>query len=117
MVTLTAFNALLPNFTSPNTMLLVEVLRSAIPLPLSVTCCGLVDALSPIVKVAPCAPTASGVNAIPIVHDVAGATVIGIVPHVPVPLTAYSGSVGVALEMTSALVLPVLLIVTFFVTV
>jgi len=98
-------------------MLLVEVVRSARPAPLSVTCCGLVVALSLIVIVAPCEPTAVGVNPTPIVHDAVGASVTGIAPHVPVPVIAYSGSEGVAPETTSELVLPVLLTVRFFVTV
>ena len=73
--------------------------------------------MSSIDSVAPCDPAAVGVNATPIVHDVAGATVTGIAPQVPVPLTAYSGSDGVALEMINGMLLPVLLTVTFFVTV
>jgi hypothetical protein len=40
---------------------------------------------------------------------------MGMAPHVPVPLSAYSGSDGVALEMISEWVGPVLEIVRFFV--
>ena len=65
-----------------------------------------------------CAPSAFGVNETPSVQFVLGATVIGIAPHVPVPLSAYSAeSEDIALETTSGLVAPVLLIVRFFVTV
>jgi hypothetical protein len=76
--------------------------------PLSATCCGLVVALSVKVRIALCAPTLFGLNAIPIVHFALGATVMGMGPHVPDPLSAYSGSDRVALEMISELVAPVL---------
>ena len=85
------------------------------PVPVSATCCGLVVALSVRVKVALCAPTLLGANAIPIVQLVLGATVIGMGPQVPVPLSAYSGSDGVALEMVSEWVAPVLETVRFLV--
>ena len=55
-----------------------------------------------------CAPSASGVNAIPIVQFVLGATVTGNAPQVPVPFRAYSESDGVALETTSGCIAPVL---------
>jgi hypothetical protein len=58
------------------------------------------------------------VNATTIVQVVLGATVIGIAPHVPVPLKAYSAeSDDVALAMISEWVAPVLSTVRFFVTV
>ena len=75
---------------------------SAVPVPLAATCCGLVEVLSLTCSVAGRAPSALGVNAIPSVHEVTGATVTGIAPQVPVPLRTYSESDGVALEMTSA---------------
>ena len=45
------------------------------------------------------------------------ASVTGIGPQVPVPLKVYSGSDGVALEITSEWTVPVLYTVTVFVTV
>jgi len=113
LVTLKDSRPLAPNFTSPNTRLLFEVVKSTTPVPVRVTCCGVVVALSLSVRVAGCAPVVSGVNETPSVHDVAGATEIGIGPQVPVPLKAYSESDGVALEMISELVLPVLWTVRF----
>jgi len=106
-----------PNLTLPYTRLLFERVRSARPAPVSVTCCGLVVTLSKTMSDALCAPTASGVNATPSVHDPKGETVTGIGPHVPLPLSAYSESDGVAPEMTSELVLPVLCTVRFLVSV
>ena len=107
-----------PNFTFPNERLFTDVVRSATPVPLSATCCGLVAALSVSVSVAPCAPSAPGVNATPRVQFALGATVIGIAPHVPVPLRTYSaGSDDIALDTTSECVAPVLVIVRLFVTV
>ena len=91
------------------------VVRPAMPVPLSATCCGLVVALSVSVSDALGAPTASGVNPTPSVHDVLGASVTGIAPHVPALVTANSaGSVETALEMISALVAPVLVTVRVF---
>jgi len=106
-----------PNFVSLNTRLLLVVVRPAMPVPLSVTCCGLVVELSTTVSEAGCAPTALGKNEIPSVQCVPCATVTGSMPQVPVPLRAYSGSDGVAAETISALVLPVLVTVTVFVVV
>jgi hypothetical protein len=100
LVTLKVVTPLAPNFTLPNTRLLFEVVRSTMPVPLSDTRCGLVAVLSLIESVALCAPAAPGVNATASVHDVPGATITGIAPHVPVPLGAYSESDGVPLEMT-----------------
>ena len=118
MVTLKVLSPVAPNFTLPNTRLSVEVVRSAIPVPLSVDCCGLVVALSVSVSVAPCEPSVLGVNATPSVQFVLGATVIGIAPHVPVPLSEYSdGSDDIALETISGLVAPVLVTVSVLVTV
>jgi len=98
-------------------MLLVEIVTSAIPVPASDTCCGLVDALSLIVKVALRGPTAFGAYDTPIMHDDIGATVTGIAPQVPVPLTANSAeSDEFALTTMSELVFPVLLTVKFLVT-
>jgi hypothetical protein len=86
--------------------------------PKSVECCGLVVALSKIISVALCGPSAVGVNLTPIVQMVLGATVIGIAPHVPVPLKAYSaGSDDVVLPMNSEWVAPVLETVRFLVSV
>jgi hypothetical protein len=78
------------------------------PVPESITCCGLVLALSKIASDALCAPTELGVNEIPSVQFVLGATVIGIAPQLPEPLKMYSGSDGVALETISGCVAPVL---------
>ena len=66
---------------------------------------------------AECAPTALGENEIPSVQCVPCATVAGSEPQVPVPVSAYSGSDGVAAETISALVLPELVTVTVFVVV
>ena len=117
MVTLKDFRPLVPNFTLPNIRLLLVVVRPAMPVPVSATCCGLVVALSVRVRVALCAPIVLGVKATPIVQFVLGATVMGITPQVPVPLKAYSESDGVALEIASAFVAPVFVTVTVFVTV
>ncbi len=108
MTTLKASTPLRPNSTSPNTRLLFVVVRSAMPVPLSVTFRGLVAVLLSIASDAPCAPTLLGVNATPSVQFVLGATVTGIAPQVPPPVREYSESDGVALEMTSEWVLPVL---------
>jgi hypothetical protein len=107
-----------PNFTLPNTRLLFDIVRPAMPLPESVECWGLVVALSKIIRVALCAPSAAGVKATTSVQVVLGATTIGIGPQVPVPLRAYSaGSDEVTLPMTSECVAPVLSTVRFFVSV
>ena len=90
-----------PNFVLANVRLLTEVVRSATPVPLSAECCGLVVALSVSVSVALCGPSALGVNATPSVQFALAATVIGIAPQVPVPLSTYSGSEVIALETTS----------------
>ena len=108
---------MLPNFTLPNIRLLLVVVRPAMPVPVSDTCCGLVAVLSVSVNDALFAPIALGVNATPIVQFVLGATVMGITPQVPVPLRAYSESDGVALEITSECVAPVFATVTVFVNV
>lgn len=118
MVTLKDCTDLTPNFSLPNTRLVFDTVRPAMPVPLSDDDCGLVAELSKIINFALCAPTALGVNATPMVHEVLGATMIGTVPHVPVPLRANSaGSDDVAFEMNSGLVAPVLLIVRFFASV
>ena len=57
--------------------------------------------LSNIMSVALRAPSAPGMKVIPSVQVVLGATVVGIAPHVPVPLRAYAGSDGTALDTTS----------------
>ena len=98
--------------TSPNTRLLLVVVRPAMPVPVSVTCCGLLVALSESISEAGCGPTALGENEIPSVQCVPCASVTGSGPQVPVPLRAYSGSEGVAAETISELVLPVLVTVT-----
>ena len=64
-----------------------------------------------------CAPTVAGVKDTPSVQFVLGATVIGIGPHVPLPLRVYSELDGVAFETSSGWVAPVLVTVRFFVTV
>ena len=118
MVTLKDTVGLRPNFTLPNTRPLFDNARPAMPAPESVECCGLPVALSKIISVALRAPSAAGVNATPSVQVVFGATVIGIAPHVPVPLRAYSaGSDDVALPMTSEWLAPALSTVRFFVRV
>ena len=118
MVTLKDCAELLPNFTLAKARLVFVKDRPAMPLPENVDCCGLVAALSKIVSVALCAPTAFGVNATPSVQLVLGATVIGIAPQVPLPLRAYSaGSDDIAFDMISELVAPVFLTVRLFVTV
>jgi hypothetical protein len=87
--------------------------------PDNVECCGLVAALSKIVSVALRKETALGEYDTPNVHFVFGATVIGIAPQVPAPLSENSvGSDDDALETMSELAAPVLLMVRrFFVTV
>ena len=118
MVTLKDSSALPPNFTLPNTRLLFDIVRPAMPAPESVECCGLVVALSKIISVALCEPSALGVNATPSVQLVLGPTVIGIAPHVPAPLRAYSaGSDDVTFEMIKGLAAPVLSTVRFFASV
>jgi len=118
LVTLKVFAELTPNFRLPKTMLLLELVRSTMPVPLSETLCDPVPPLSLSVSVALCAPTALGVNATPSVHEVLGATVTGIAPHVPALVTAYSaGSDEVTFKMDSGLNWPVLLTVNVFVTV
>jgi hypothetical protein len=118
LVTLTDCAELLPNFTLAKARLVFVKDRPAMPLPENVDCCGLVAALSKIVSVALCEPTAFGVNATPSVQFVLGATVIGTAPQVPLPLRAYSaGSDEMAFGMISGLVAPVFLTVRFFVTV
>jgi hypothetical protein len=116
LVTLNDSAGLRPNFSLPNTKLLFDTVRPAMPAPESVERCGLVIALSKIIRVALCVPSALGVNATPSVQMVLGATVIGIGPHVPVPLRVNSaGSDDVALPMTSEWIAPVLSTVRFFV--
>lgn len=118
MVTLKDSAALRPNFSLPNARLLFDNVRPAMPVPVSVECCGLVVALSKSVSVPVCAPSAAGMNATPSVQVALGARVIGIAPHVPVPLNAYSaGSDDVELEMISERVAPVLSTVRFLVSV
>ena len=117
MVTLKDCTALTPNFTLPYARLLFDRVRSARPAPLSVICCGLVVALSETISEALCAPIAFGMNDTPSVQFALGARVIGIAPHVPVPLRAYSESDGVALETSNGWAAPVLVTVRFFVTV
>ena len=118
LVTLKDSTGLRPNFSLPNSRLLFDSVRLATPTPESVECCGLVVALSKISSVAPCTPSAVGVNATPSVQVVLGATVIGTAPQVPVPLRANSaGSDEVALPMISEWVAPVLSTVRFLVSV
>ena len=90
-----------PNLTLAYTMLVFELDSPAMPLPVSVECCGLVVALSVNVSVALCAPTDAGAKVTPSVQFVLWASVIGIAPQVPVPLSEYSGSEGTALETVS----------------
>jgi hypothetical protein len=116
LVTLKAAVVLIPNLTLPNVRLVFVMVKPAMPAPLSVTCCGLVVALSKIIRVALCAPSAAGVNFTPIVQMVLGATVMGIAPQVPVPLSEYSGSDDVALETISGWVAPEFSTVRFFVS-
>ena len=72
--------------------------------------------MSKIMTVALCAPSAPGTKVIPSVQVVLGATVVGIAPHVPVPLKEYSvGSEDVAPPMTRGWVAPVLSTVTVLV--
>ncbi len=115
MVTVTLFAAVEPNFTLPNTEVVLEVLKPPMPVPESATFCGLVMELSPSASVALCEPSEAGVNATPSEQDLRGATVTGIAPQVPVPLNAYSGSDVVALEMISGWVLPLFDTVTVLV--
>jgi hypothetical protein len=112
LVMVTLFAAVEPNFTLPNTELVLEVLRPPIPVPESATCCGLVVALSLIVSVASCDPSEAGLNATPSVQDFRGATLTGIAPQVPCPFNAYSGSEVAALETISWFLLPLLDTVT-----
>jgi hypothetical protein len=118
LVTLKDSAGLRPNFTLPNIRLLFDSVRPATPAPESVESCGLVVVLSKIISVALCGPSAAGVNATPSVQVVLGATVIGIAPHVPVPLRANSaGSDDVALPMISEWFAPVLSTVRFLTSV
>src|SRR5258708_38254454 len=103
-----------PNLTLPHVRLVTEVVRVVRPVPLSVTCFGLVKALSLIVSDALCAPIVLGVNATANVHDTLGASITGIAPHVPAPVSAYSESDVVALAIINGLVAPVLVTVAFF---
>jgi hypothetical protein len=116
LVTLKDEAGLRPNFSLPNTRLVFDIVRPAMPVPDSAECCGLLLALSSSVSVALCNPSAPGVKVTGTVQVVLGATVIGIDPQVPAPLTTYSaGSETVALEMTNEWVAPVLSTVKFFV--
>jgi len=108
LTTLKTFTPVEPNSTSPYTRLLFVSVRPAMPVPVRLTCCGLVVVLSLSVSDAECAPTASGVNDTPIVQFALGATVIGIAPQVPVPLKVYSESDAIALETINGWVAPVL---------
>ena len=102
MVTAKDCGDLTPNFTLPNARLVFDRDISAMPVPESAECCGLVVALSKIISVALSASAALGVNDTPSVQFVLGATTIGIAPQVPVALRANSArSDGVALETTS----------------
>jgi hypothetical protein len=76
-----------------------------------------VIALSLIVSDALCAPIVLGVNATANVHDVLGASITGIAPHVPPPVNAYSKSDAVALAIINGFFAPVLVTVAFLVTV
>jgi hypothetical protein len=106
-----------PNFSFGYVRLLTEVVRSTVPVPVSADCCGLVPALSLRVSVALCAPSAAGANVTPSLQFPLAATVIGIVPQEPAPVTINSvGSDDIALEMISGLVRPVLVTVTVFAT-
>ena len=107
----------MPNVTLPHAKLVTEVVRVVRPVPLKVTCFGLVIALSLIVSDALCAPTVLGVNATANVHDVLGASITGIAPHVPPPVNAYSKSDAVALAIINGFFAPVLVTVAFLVTV
>ena len=73
-------------------------------MPDNVECCGLVAALSKIVSVALRGETMLGENDTPNLHFVPAATVIGIAPQEPVPLSENSaGSDNDALETMSDL--------------
>ena len=107
MVTDKVRSPLVPNFWLRNVRLLAEVVISAVPVPLSAACCGLVVALSVSVSVALCAPSVAGANATSSVQFVLGATVIGIAPQVPPPVTVKcTGSDDIALEIINECVVP-----------
>ena len=118
MVTDKVFSPLVPNFWLRNVRLLTEVVISAVPVPLSAECCGLVVALSVSVRVALCVPSVPGANATSSMQFVLCATVIGIGPQVPPPVTVKcAGSDDIALEIISEWVAPVLVTFTVLATV
>ena len=109
MTTSKVFSCFAPNFTSPNDRLLLRVVRPAMPVPLRVTCCGLLEVLS--VKVSDAFSRAAdlGENATASVHDLVGASVTGVEPQFPAGVTANSAeSDDTALEMIKRVFLPVL---------
>jgi hypothetical protein len=117
LTTATTLRPLRPNFSFGYARLLTEVVRSTVPVPLSADCCGLVPALSVRVRVALCAPSVAGAKVTPSLQFPLAATVIGIGPQEPAPVTMNSdGSDDIALEMISGLVRPVLVTVTVFAT-
>ena len=118
MVTDKVFSPLVPNFWLRNVRLFTEVVISAIPVPLRAECCGLVVALSVSVSVALCTPSVAGANATSSVQKVLCATVIGIAPQVPPPVTVKcAGSDVIALETISEWCVPVLVTFTVLATV
>jgi hypothetical protein len=70
-----------PTFTEPKLLLvgfrLTEELPALAPVPVNGTVCGLLDALSSMVRVPDTVPTAVGLNVMEIVHVVAAANVLG----------------------------------------
>jgi len=109
LTTRKVLSCLAPNFTSPNIRLLFPVVRPAMPVPLRVTCCGLLEVLSVKLSDAPSAAADLGENATASVHDLVGASVTGMRPQVPAGVTANSAeSEDSALEMFSGFFLPVL---------
>ena len=118
MVTVKVLRPLVPNFWLRNVRLFTEVVISAIPVPLSAECCGLVEALSVSVNVALCAPSVAAPNATSSAQFELGATVIGIGPQVPPPVTVKcAGSDVIALEIISEWSVPVLVTFTVLATV
>lgn len=117
MITLNDSGDLTPNFTLPNTRLVFDGVKPAMPLPESVTFCGLLVALSLTAIKAGCAPEEFGLNAIPNTHELLGPTTTGSAPHDPVPLTVYSPSDGVTPETISGCAAPVFENVIVLVTV
>jgi len=110
-IALTAFE---PSFTLPNAKLVGVTDIVIVPVPLTATLCGLLDALSLTDSVALCSPSALGVNPIAIVQVARCANPPA--GHVVAPVAANSGSFEVTLP-TNNMFAPVFFTVMILVTV